>query len=176
MNELNSINHTLPAGYKFRRLLIEDHTEVKQTLQVLTTVGEISIDRFTELMEFWNNADLPFTKKNSEQEPKKPQPAKMYNPIVIANGEDKVVATGMLLIEPKIIHECGFVGHIEDIAVCSSEQGKKLGLKLIKHLHTLAQSIGCYKVILDCNSKNVAFYEKCGMHVAGTEMEIRFSN
>ncbi|KAL6941880.1 hypothetical protein ACO0QE_003041 [Hanseniaspora vineae] len=175
MDALNAINHTLPEGYKFRRLLIKDHTEVKQTLQVLTTVGEISLERYTELLEFWNNANLPFTQENSEQDMKKTQPAKMFNPIVIVNEEDKVVATGMLLVEPKIIHECGFVGHIEDIAICSSEQGKKFGLKLIKYLYTLAQSIGCYKVILDCDPKNVGFYEKCGMHVAGTEMEIRFT-
>ena len=30
-----------------------------------------------------------------------------------------------------------------------------------------------YKIILDCDEKNVKFYEKCGFNNAGVEMQIR---
>lgn len=87
------------------------------------------------------------------------------------------------MIEHKFVHKNGLVGHIEDIAVDSSHQGKKLGLRVIEALKYIGQMTGCYKgkndtiipskhqksnlpclllVILDCAVKNIPFYEKCG--------------
>ena len=64
-------------------------------------------------------------------------------------------------MEQKFIHECATVGHIEDIVVVKGYRGKNLGLKLIEALISLAKSNNnCYKVILDCDEKNVPFYEK----------------
>ena len=97
-----------------------------------------------------------------------------YNPYVITDGTDRVVATGNVIIERKVIHRGGLVGHIEDIAVAKDQQGKKLGLILIQHLSEVAKDAGCYKVILDCDEKNVGFYEKCGYKKAGVEMDLRF--
>jgi glucosamine-phosphate N-acetyltransferase len=37
-------------------------------------------------------------------------------------------------------------GHIEDIAIKSDQQGKKLGLRLIEALDYVAEKVGCYKV------------------------------
>lgn len=68
------------------------------------------------------------------------------------------------------IHNLGLVGHIEDIAVLSSQQGKKLGLKIIQALDHIAASVGCYKSILDCSEANEGFYLKCGFKRAGLEM------
>jgi glucosamine-phosphate N-acetyltransferase len=45
------------------------------------------------------------------------------------------------------------VGHIEDIAVNSNQQGKKLGLRIIQALKFIGAKRGCYKVILDCSEK-----------------------
>lgn len=61
-------------------------------------------------------------------------------------------------------------GHIEDIAVASEQQGKKLGLLIIQTLDAIAQAVGCYKAILDCSEKNRPFYEKCGYKLAGIQM------
>lgn len=44
------------------------------------------------------------------------------------------------------IHNLGLVGHIEDIAVAKDQQGKKLGLRIIQALDSMAQKVGCYKV------------------------------
>ena len=39
----------------------------------------------------------------------------------------KIVAAGTLMIEYKFIHNCGHIGHIEDIVVDKEERGKNLG-------------------------------------------------
>jgi glucosamine-phosphate N-acetyltransferase len=64
----------------------------------------------------------------------------------------------------------GAVGHIEDIAVASDQQGKKLGLRVIQALDYVAEQVGCYKSILDCSEKNEGFYVKCGFRKAGLQM------
>lgn len=143
-------------AYSVRSPLAKDHVDYISTLLVLTTVGEVLADQFGQMIEFWNS--------NSHS----------YCPRVVVDENDTVVATGTLLIEHKVIHECGKVGHIEDIAVAKSHQGRKLGDFLIKSLTLLAKEHNCYKVILDCAPGNVGFYEKCGYSVAGTEMEYRF--
>lgn len=145
----------VPQGYSIRELKETDYEAYVDTLKVLTTVGDIPFEKFKEVLDHW--AQLDGT----------------YYPTVIANEKDVVVATGMLLVERKIIHECGAVGHIEDISVAKSEQGKKLGISMIKHLSEVAKNAGCYKVILDCSPHNVGFYEKCGYKNDGSEMCLR---
>ncbi|KAG7665388.1 GNA1 [[Candida] subhashii] len=148
---------TLPQGYTLRRLNLSDfENNYCETLQVLTTVGEISQKQFNELFQYWES--LP----------------EIYNPHVITNQQGKIVATGMLLVERKLIHSCGLVGHIEDISVLQTEQGKSLGLYIVRYLANLAKARGCYKVILDCSPENIKFYNKCGFNQCGIEMSQRF--
>lgn len=146
----------LPEGYTFRKVAVADYASYLHTLSALTTVGQISEQQFGDLVHHWNS--LP----------------QIYYPHVIANHEGVVVAAGMLLVEKKLIHECGLVGHIEDIAVAKTEQGKKLGHTMITRLTELSEKAGCYKVILDCSEHNVGFYEKCGLKNEGVEMAKRF--
>ncbi|KAH3668896.1 hypothetical protein OGAPHI_002651 [Ogataea philodendri] len=150
-------DHHLPQGYNLRPLEKEDYVKgYLHTLQTLTSVGDISQFQFNEVVDYW-----------------KSQP-KTYKNLVITNSESEVVAVGSLIVETKMIHGCSKVGHIEDIAVRPDQQGKKLGLYLVRELVKLAKEEDCYKVILDCDPRNEVFYEKCGMHRAGLEMEIRF--
>ncbi|KAI5306814.1 Glucosamine-phosphate N-acetyltransferase-like protein [Ascosphaera pollenicola] len=93
-----------------------------------------------------------------------------YFPIVICDDKGRVVGTGTLLVERKFIHGLGLVGHIEDIAVDTHQQGKRLGLRLIQALDYVAEKAGCYKTILDCSEHNEGFYIKCGFKRAGLEM------
>jgi len=118
----------------------------------LTTVGDISF-------ETWSSQYDWMASRNGE-----------YFVIVIEDEKKKVVAVGSLIVEKKFIRNCGAVGHIEDIAVASDQQGKKLGLKIIQALDGIAEKVGCYKSILDCSEKNQVFYEKCGFKVAGIQM------
>ncbi|KAG7194622.1 Glucosamine-phosphate N-acetyltransferase-like protein [Scheffersomyces spartinae] len=146
----------LPEGYNFRRVKVTDHNEYLDVLRVLTTVGEINEAQFKELVDHWNSVEG------------------IYYPQVITDTQGKVVATGCLVVERKAIHQCGKVGHIEDIAVCKLQQGKGLGLVLIQGLTAIAEKEGCYKVILDCSDHNVGFYNKCGYTHSGCEMVKRF--
>ncbi|CAO0800761.1 unnamed protein product [Mucor circinelloides] len=94
-----------------------------------------------------------------------------YHTITITeDAKDQVVAVGTILVERKFVHKNGLVGHIEDIAVNSNQQGKKLGLRIIQALKFIGAQRGCYKVILDCSEKNVPFYEKCGFKQKEVEM------
>lgn len=146
----------LHEDYSFRNVEANDFEQVVSTLSVLTKVGDLSKEKFAKTVEYLN---------------KHPD---IYNTCVIVNQAGKVVAIGSIIIEQKIIHECGKVGHIEDIAVNKDEQGKKLGYHLIQHLTKIGKENGCYKVILDCAEKNIKFYEKCGYKYEGAEMTIRF--
>ena len=71
-----------------------------------------------------------------------------------------MIGAGTLILEKKFIRGLGTAAHIEDIVVKPGYRGKNLGLRLISLLKEIGDANGCYKVILDCDSKNVAFYEK----------------
>ncbi|ROV94919.1 hypothetical protein VSDG_07090 [Cytospora chrysosperma] len=142
----------LPQGYTIRALRQSDyHAGFLECLRVLTTVGEITEDQFTDRFEWIKKQDGG------------------YYILCIEDG-GKVVGTGALIVERKFIHSLGSVAHIEDIAVAQDQQGKKLGLRLIQALDFIAEKVGCYKTILDCSEANEGFYIKCGFKRAGLEM------
>jgi len=41
---------------------------------------------------------------------------------------------------------------------------------IVDELVRRAEQEGCYKVILDCDESNVAFYAKCGLKIKGVQM------
>lgn len=152
-----SVTSQLPSGYRMRPLVSSDYDRgVLDVLKVLTVVGNISRSQFVDQFNYWKS------KKD------------MYHTLVVLNEQDRVVGCGTVLVESKLIHECGKVGHIEDIAVAKDQQGKKLGLRIINALTEIGRAQGCYKIILDCSEHNVKFYEKCGFTRGGAEMVLKF--
>lgn len=97
---------------------------------------------------------------------------KIFENIFLAVFEGKIVACSTILIEDKIIHGGSKVGHIEDVVVTKEYRGKKIGQSLIDYCVKIAKEKGCYKVILDCDSENTEFYQKCGFKVAGVCMRL----
>jgi glucosamine-phosphate N-acetyltransferase len=85
---------------------------------------------------------------------KNSQPASYYVLAIVNTETDKIVAVGSLFLEFKFIRNLGSAGHIEDIAVDTTVQGKGLGKKMINALTLLSESLGAYKVILDCSTDN----------------------
>jgi glucosamine-phosphate N-acetyltransferase len=83
---------------------------------------------------------------------------------------NKIVGTGTILIELKLIHGLGKVAHIEDIVTDNEYRCLGLGIKLIDKLVKIAEENKCYKVILDCKEHNVGFYNKCGFEEKGVQM------
>ncbi|KAJ5772412.1 Glucosamine 6-phosphate N-acetyltransferase [Penicillium odoratum] len=143
----------LPTDYTIRPLRRSDYQRgYLDVLRVLTTVGEISEEKWDERFDWIKS-------RNDE-----------YYMLVVCDGADRVVGTGSLIVERKFIHALGMVGHIEDIAVEKGQQGKKLGLRIIQALDYVAAQVGCYKSILDCSEANEGFYVKCGFKRAGLEM------
>ena len=90
--------------------------------------------------------------------------------IIVIEEAEKIIATATLIIENKIIHNMGKVGHIEDVVTDKNSRGKGLGKMLINELVTISKKENCYKIILDCNEDNVKFYEKTGFFVKELQM------
>lgn len=84
----------------------------------------------------------------------------------------RIIGCGTIIIEPKFIHNCGYVGHIEDVCISSEYQGKGYGQTIIQHLIDISKLYKCYKIILDCNKENIQFYKKCGFSENQTQMSI----
>lgn len=84
-----------------------------------------------------------------------------YHKVYVLEQNSRIVSCATLLIEPKFIHNLGYVAHIEDVVVDSACRGQQLGRKIIDFLTETAEKSGCYKIILDCSDNNVPFYEKC---------------
>ena len=77
--------------------------------------------------------------------------------IYVLEKDSKIVSCATLFIEPKFIHDCGFVGHIEDVVIDKAYRGQNLGKQIINFLTNKAEELGCYKILLDCYDKNVGF-------------------
>ena len=90
--------------------------------------------------------------------------------IHVAELDGEIVGSTTLLIEPKFIHQGGFVGHIEDVAVKKEFEGQGIGMKLVLSLLDVAKEKKCYKTILNCEDKLLPFYEKIGFKQKSTEM------
>lgn len=90
---------------------------------------------------------------------------------LLQDSNHKVVAMATLFIEPKLIHDISFVGHIEDVVVDKKERGKGYGKQIVSFLVKKAQKQKCYKIILDAKEKNKKFYEKIGF----TQSQLGFS-
>ena len=89
--------------------------------------------------------------------------------------EDKIriVGSGTLIIEPKLIRNGKCVGHIEDIIVDENYRSMKIASTIIKELVNKAKE-RCYKVILDCTEEVSELYEKNGFEKHGVQMSKYF--
>ena len=91
---------------------------------------------------------------------------------VLENSENQLIGMGTLLIESKLIHGGSKVAHIEDVVIDKKYQGNGYGKILINNLIEKAKKFKCYKIILNCNEKNIGFYEKAGFQQKNVEMSL----
>jgi len=98
-----------------------------------------------------------------------------YHVLVIEDtSKGKIIAAATLILELKFIRECSRVGHVEDVVVDKTYRGHNLGFRIVDALNKLAQELGCYKIILDCEDKNITFYEKLGYKEHTKHMALYF--
>ena len=91
-------------------------------------------------------------------------------------NDGTVIGSITILIEKKFIHNCGKAAHIEDVVTRKGHEGMGIGSALVKRALDFSASVGCYKVILDCSERNVAFYENNGFKRYGVAMRYDLSS
>ena len=154
-NMKKEIKKLFKKGKHIRKLELDDYEEYLNLLSQLTVVGKVNKEKFKQRFnEINNNPNL-------------------YIYVISDEEVNNLIACGTVYIEPKFIHNCSKLAHIEDIVVNEKYRGKKYGLCIIQHLVSIAKTKGCYKVILACKEKNILFYEKCGFKNEGYEMVAR---
>ena len=92
--------------------------------------------------------------------------------VYLDKEDGKIVGTASLFIEPKLIHGGCFAGHIEDVSVAETHQGRGVGRALVEHCVQVARQRHCYKVVLECDDDVVKFYEKLGFRISGHAMRM----
>lgn len=87
---------------------------------------------------------------------------------------NKIIGMGTLLLEKKIIHNFGTVGHIEDIVIHKDYQNQGHGKRILRNIIYEAKKEKCYKVILNCKEELEEFYKKCGLEKKNIQMAYYF--
>ena len=98
-----------------------------------------------------------------------------YNPIFV-DVDEKYNVRGSItvVVERKMLRGGKFVAHIEDLVVDAAHRGQGIGKKLLTYAIEFAKNIDCYKVILNCTSELVPFYETNGFQQKNMEMRLYF--
>ena len=150
-------NELFGEKLQFRRLEEGDYDlGFLSVLSILTTVGTFTKEKWLEqYREISSNPCIQVW-------------------VIHDTSTNQIIGTATLLIEPKFIHDCGRVAHIEDVVLSKSTHGTGLGKKIVTFLAEQAKIRGCYKVILDCTKETIGFYEKCGFTVKNTQMGLYF--
>ena len=149
---IDTYNNELSDGVSIRKLRCKDYEKYISLLSQLTNVGNVTKEMFiNRLREIEQNEYL-------------------YLYVIYDEAKNELIASGTVYIEPKFIHECSKIGHIEDIVVNSNYRNKKYGNAIINLLVKIAHIVGCYKITLSCKKKNIVFYEKCNFTQEGYEM------
>lgn len=132
--------------------LVNRKKEIINLLSQLSNANDISD---TEWLEFISN---------------KPYNNNIY--VCIDNENNKVVGIITIFIEKKIIHNLGKIAHIEDLVVDKEERNKGISKLLINKCINYAKYEKCYKIILNCNTSLIKFYEKNNFYNAGYQMRM----
>jgi glucosamine-phosphate N-acetyltransferase len=137
----------ISLNMKFRLRNLEPKDFGRNFLDLLSELTTVS-----KLSQGWCEQRLAMMRSDALQE------------MVVVEDLDNglLCAAGTMVIENKFIHKCGRIGHLEDVVVHYGLRAKGLGKRVVDRAVEIAKGHGCYKVLVDCAEKNVAFYEKCG--------------
>ncbi|XP_015793641.1 probable glucosamine 6-phosphate N-acetyltransferase [Tetranychus urticae] len=130
---------------KIRPLQIDDYDRgFTKLLGQLTHVGDVTKEEFEERFKLMRET-------------------KLVRVVVIEDSNNNQIAgTATLLCEPKFIHQCSWIGHVQDVCVDEAYRGKGLGKIIVNCLKLLAQQVGAYKVDLNCSDAKIGFYSALG--------------
>ena len=91
--------------------------------------------------------------------------------ILRENGSVKLLGSGTIIIEPKIIHGGKSVGHIEDLVVHPQYRNIGIAQNILDKLISYSKK-DCYKVILNCNPNMEQFYNRAGFEKKCIQMSL----
>ena len=91
--------------------------------------------------------------------------------LVAKNKKNEIMGTSTLHVIEKVDRR---IGLIEDVVVFKKYRGKSVASSLVNQLISISKKEGCYKTILNTDSKTKSFYEKLGFTQKNFQMEIRF--
>jgi glucosamine-phosphate N-acetyltransferase len=133
-------------------------------LSFLTNTPNISIENFiNQINEISKIGDIIIcyfiNKENKENQ---------------ENHQLTIIGSGTIIYEPKIIHGCRNVGHIEDIVVHTSYRKMGISQTILEKLKEFAKNNNCYKIILDCKESVSNVYKKNNFEVNGLQMSYYF--
>jgi glucosamine-phosphate N-acetyltransferase len=152
--EYNTLLHLYQEYDKIMGILEDIKKQYLQLLSFLTDSPTISTSDFIErIIEISNMGDIVVC---------------FYRDIT--TDKIVIVGSGTVIYEPKIIHGCGKVGHIEDIVVHSDYRSNGIAKNILRNLIDISKQHNCYKVILDCKEELVDFYQKNGFEYRGCQM------
>lgn len=80
--------------------------------------------------------------------------------VIYDDNTNETIGSITLIIEQKVIHNFGYVCHIEDVIVRKKYHNKSIGTKLINIAKEVAKQHNCYKIILNCDHNLKKFYVK----------------
>jgi glucosamine-phosphate N-acetyltransferase len=131
----------------FRKLEYTDYNRgYLELLSQLTSVDNVSYDQFTNFVD----------KLNSDHQ------------VWVYCVNNKILVTGTLVKEQKLIHGYSKYGHIEEIVVDNSLRGQGYGKRIVDFL--VSQAKDCYRVNLNCIENLEEFYKKSGFSKKAIQM------
>jgi glucosamine-phosphate N-acetyltransferase len=126
------------------------------------------LDSFTETLENLSKVGT-ITKQQAEQIIARIE--QQGDHIYIAFSEERgIIWSAKLLIEQKFWREGKNAGHIEDVVVRKWFEGHGIWSAILSKIMEDVKQYNCYKVILDCETELVPFYQKFGFGEDGVFM------
>lgn len=95
--------------------------------------------------------------------------------LLVAEVNNKIVATAYLVIIPNLTRSCRPWAQIENIIVDEKWRRKEIGRKLIEYAINIAKKNNCYKFFLTSNIKREdahKFYKSLGFYKHGYSFRI----
>mmetsp|Transcript_7321 Transcript_7321/g.13692 ORF Transcript_7321/g.13692 Transcript_7321/m.13692 type:complete len:342 (+) Transcript_7321:52-1077(+) len=165
----------------------KDDTKAKGKMQHLFRVRECALEDFAasssnNMLHFVGN----FPKENKKKANKEKEaaggcgtPPPLYAKLlkdkwtrmyVLHDEKKNFQGTGTISVEPKLIHECGSVGHLLNVKAKSSKIWPNVAQALLPTLLSRAKEMGCYKCLFDCEKSQQKTLEANGFKTKHLQM------
>ena len=136
----------------FRKLELDDYNHgYLDLLSQLANVGTVTFDTFSNFVNSLND----------------------NHKVWVCYLDGKIVASGTIVKEQKLIHSSCKFARLEDIVVDKSVRHSGLGKKLVNFLVELSKD--CFRVSLSCKPELAGFYAKNGFIEKPIQMSIQHS-